>query len=93
MEWLQKMKTTLGTVYSTLIDVVLNTITKNRAYFLKLHLQYPHKDDKALLRADKAYVMEIDNGEHAIGKVEKKIELATMARNLRLHFKGEILCH
>lgn len=89
-----KMNTTLGTVYSTLIDVGMNTITKNRAFFLKLHLRYPHKDDKALLRDDKAYVMEIEDVEHAIGKVErKKIELAAMAKKLHIHFKGGILCH
>ena len=41
----------------------------------------------------RAFVMVIENGEKVKGKVENGFELATKARNLRLHFKGETLRH
>ena len=51
------------------------------------------KDGIALLQGNRAFVMAMDNGERVIGKVEKGYELATKARNLRLHLKGDSLRH
>jgi hypothetical protein len=53
------------------------TITKNCVGFLKLHLKHPLKDRLALLRGEDAFVMELEGGEHVIGKIEKGFELVT----------------
>ena len=83
----------LGSTYSNPIDVGLNAVTKQWAGFIKVHLQKPHLDGLALLKDHRAFVMAMENGEKVIGKVEKGFELATKARNLRLHLKGETLRH
>ena len=83
----------LGTAYSNPIDIGINAITKNWAGFIKLHLQHPQRDGIALLRGNRAFTMEMEDGEVVIGKVEKGYELATKARNLRLHLKGESIRH
>ena len=64
---------------------------KNWAGFIKVHLQHPQRDGHALLQGNRAFVMEMEDKEFVIGKVEKGYELATKARNLRLHLKGETL--
>ena len=83
----------LGTAYSNPIDIGLNAITKNWAGFIKLHLQHPQRDGIALLQCSRAFTMKMDDGETVLGKVEKGYELATNARNLRLHLKGESIRH
>ena len=93
LERLRIMDVPLGTAYSNPIDVGLNAVTKQWAGFVKVHLQKPHLHGIALLKGHRAFVMEMENGEKVIGKVEKEFELATKARNLRLHLKGESLRH
>ena len=93
LERLRIMDVPLGTAYSNPIDVGLNAVTKQWAGFVKVHLQKPHLHGIALLKGHRAFVMVMENGEKVIGKVEKGFELATKARNLRLHLKGESLRH
>ena len=83
----------LGTTYSNPVDVGINAVTKNWAGFIKVHLQHPQRDGHALLQGSRAFVMEMEDKELVIGKVEKGYELATKAHNLRLHLKGETLRH
>ena len=91
MERLRLMNMPLGTAYTNPIDISINTVTRNWAGFIKLHLQNPMKDGLALLRGERAFVMTMGDGENIIGKVEKGFELITKAKNMRLHLKGEAL--
>jgi hypothetical protein len=93
LERLRSMNILLGTTYANPLDIGLNAITKHWAGFIKLHLQQSQRDGLALLKGTRAFVMTMDDGERVIGKVEKCYELATKARNLRLHLKGETLRH
>jgi hypothetical protein len=88
LERLKVMNIPLGITYSNPIDIDINTITRNWAGFIKIHLQYPKRDGLALLRGDRAFVMAMGDGVKVIGKVEKEFELITKARNMRLHLKG-----
>ena len=83
----------LGATYSNPIDVGVNAVTKKWAGFIKLHLQFPQRDGHALLKGNRAFVMELEDGDLIIDKIEKRFELATKASNLRLHLKGESLRH
>ena len=91
LERLKLMNMPLGSAYSNPIDIGINTITRNWAGFIKIHLQNPKYDGLALLRGERAFVMTMGDGERIIGKVEKGFELITKARNMRLHLKGEAL--
>jgi hypothetical protein len=91
IEKLKTMHVPLGTSYSNPVDIGINTITRNWAGFIKIHLQNSKKDGLALLRGERAFVMAMGDGERIIGKVEKGFELITKARNMRLHLKGEVL--
>ena len=93
MERLRQMEIPLGTTYSNPIDIGLNAVTKNWAGFIKIHLQHPQRDGIALLQGHRAFVLEMEDGERTIGKVEKGFELMSKARNLRLYIKGETLRH
>ena len=88
LERLKVMNMPLGMAYSNPIDIGINTVTRNWAGFIKIHLQYPKRDGLALLRGDRAFVMTMGDGVKVIGKVEKGFELITKARNMRLHLKG-----
>jgi hypothetical protein len=50
MERLRHMDMPLGTAYTNPIDIGINTVTRNWAGFLKLHLLNPMRDGIALLR-------------------------------------------
>ena len=91
MEWLRIMNIPLGTTYSNPIDVGINTVIRNWAGFIKIHLQDPKRDGLAILRGDRAFVMTMGDGEQIIGKVEKGFELVTKVKNMRLHLKGEAI--
>ena len=91
MERLRLMDIPLGTAYTNPIDIGINTVTRNWAGFIKLHLHNPMRDGLALLRGERAFVMTMGDGETIIGKVEKDFELVTKARNMRFHLKGEAL--
>jgi hypothetical protein len=91
LERLKVMNMPLGMSYSNPIDIGINTATRNWAGFIKIHLQYPKRDDLALLRGDRTFVMTMRDGVKVIGKVEKGFELITKARNMRLHLKGASL--
>ena len=91
MEKLKVMNIPLGTTYSSPIDIGINTVTRNWAGFIKIHLQHPKRDGLALLRGERAFVMTMGDGVKVIGKVEKGFELITKARNMRLHLKDESL--
>ena len=93
LERLRIMNIPLGTNYANPLDIGINAITKHWAGFIKLHLQQPLRDGLALLQGNRAFVMTMDDGEQVIGKVEKGYELASKARNLRLHLKGDTLRH
>ena len=91
MERLRTMGISLGSTYSNPIDIGINTVTRNWAGFIKIHLQNPKRDGLALLRGERAFVMTLGDGERVIGKVEKGFELITKAKNMRLHLKGETI--
>ena len=91
MERLRQMDIPLGTTYSNPIDIGLNAVTRNWAGFIKIHLLLPQRDRLALLHGHRAFVMEMEDRERAIGKVEKGFELMSKARNLRLYIKGYTL--
>ena len=54
-------------------------MTKQWVDFIKLHLQQPHKYGIALLKGEHAFVMEIEDGEWVINKIEKGCELVSKA--------------
>ena len=83
----------LGTLYSNPIDIDLNAVTKHWAGLIKVHLQHPQRDGMALLQGYRAFVMELEDSERIIGKIEKGFELVTKAQNFRLHIKGETFRH
>ena len=91
MERLRLMNIPLGSTYSNPVEIGMNTVTRNWAGFIKIHLQHPKKDGLALLRGERAFVMTMGDGEQVIGKVEKGFELVTEAKNMRLHLKGKAL--
>ena len=91
MERLKLMGIPLGSIYSNPIDIGINTVTRNWAGFIKIHLQNPKRDGLALLRGERAFVMSMGDGEQVIGKVEKGFELITKAKNMRVHLKGDSL--
>ena len=91
LERLRLMSIPLGSTYSNPIDIGINTVTRNWAGFIKIHLQNPKGDGLALLRGERAFVMTMGDGERVIGKVEKGFELITKAKNMRLHIKGSTL--
>ena len=91
MERLRLMNIPLGSTYSNPIDIGINTVTRNWAGFIKIHLQHPKRDGLALLHGERAFVMTMGDGERVIGKVEKGFELITKAKNMRLHLKGTTL--
>ena len=91
IERLKLMNIPLGMSYSNPVDIGINTVTRNWAGFIKIHLSNPKRDGLALLRGERAFVMTMGDGERVIGKVEKGFELITKARNMRLHLKGEVL--
>ena len=93
MERLRQMEMPLGTTYSNPIDIGTNAVTKQWAGFIKVHLLHPQRDGIALLQGHRAFVMEMEDGEKVIGKVEKGFELMSKARNLRLYIKGETFRH
>ena len=90
---LRLMDIPLGTTYSNPIDVCTNAVTKGWAGFIKVHLLNPQRDGISLLSGYRAFVMQMEDGEKVIGKIEKSYELVTKTRNLRLHLKGESLRH
>ena len=49
MERLRLMNIPLGTAYTNPLDIGINTVTRNWAGFIKLHLQNPMRDGLALL--------------------------------------------
>ena len=71
LERLRQMEIPLGSTYANPIDIGINAVTKNWAGFLNVHLQNPLKDGMALLRGDRAFVLELEDGVKTIGKVEK----------------------
>ena len=91
LERLKLMHIHLGSSYSNPVDIGMNTITRNWAGFIKIHLQNPQVDGLALLRGERAFVMSMGDGKRIIGKIENGFELITKARNMRLHLKGEVL--
>ena len=91
MERLRHMCMPLRSTYSSPIDIGINTVTRNWAGFIKLHLQHPENDGLALLRGERAFVLTMGDGEQVIGKVEKGFEFIMKARNMRLHLKGDTL--
>jgi hypothetical protein len=93
LERLRLMNMPLGIAYTNPIDIGINTVTRNWAGFIKLHLANPMRDSLALLRGERAFVMTMGDDEPIIGKVEKGFELVTKARHMRLHLKGEALRH
>ena len=93
IERLHQMNIPLGSTYSNPIDIGTNAVTKNWAGFIKVHLKNPQQDGMALLKGHRAFVMQMEDGVRTIGKVEKGYELASKARSLRLHLKGEKLCY
>jgi hypothetical protein len=50
IERLHLMNMPLGSAYTNPVDIGINTVTKNWAGFIKLHLQNPMRDDLTLLR-------------------------------------------
>ena len=93
IERLCHMDIPLGSTYANPIDVGTNAVTRNWAGFIKVHLLKPHKDGMALLQGHRAFVLKMEDGVKVIGKIKKKYELATKARNLRLYLRGETLRH
>ena len=91
IERLRIMNIPLDISYSNPLDIGINTITRNWAGFIKIHLLNPKRDGLALLRGENAFVMAMGDGERIIEKVEKGFELITKARNMWLHLKGEVL--
>ena len=87
--WLWTMNIKLGMNYANPFDIGLNIIIKNWVGFLKLHSKYPQNDGIALLKSERAFTMEMEDGEKTKGKVEKGFEL-TKAWNLRHHIQGII---
>ena len=83
------MNIPLGTTYSSPIDIGINTVTRNWAGFVKIHLQHSKKDGLAVLRGENAFVLTMDDGEQIIGKGEKDFELITKAKNMRLHLMAK----
>lgn len=73
------------------IDVGFNMVTKVWACFIKIHLQIPHNDGFALLNREYAFVMEMENSEKVIRKVEKGFELITKPHNLHLVIECDTL--
>ena len=57
---------------------------------LKLHHKHPLKDRLKLLRGEHAVVMQLEEGERIIGKVEKGFKLVTKVQNLQLLIKGDM---
>lgn len=74
-----EMNIHIGSNYTNPLDIGLNIITKNWVGLINLHLKYLHKDGLALLKGERAFVMEMEDGEKVIGKIEKGFELATKA--------------
>ena len=91
LERLWQMDIPLGTTYSSPLDIGLNAVTKNWMGYIKVHLQHLQRDGLALLQDSWAFIMEMENGELIIGKIEKGYEFVTKVCNLRLHLKGESL--
>ena len=82
IERLKIMNIPLGISYFNPLDIGINTITRNWAGFIKIHLLNPKRDGLALLRGEKAFVMAIGDEERIIEKIEKGFELITKARNM-----------
>ena len=93
VERLRQMNILLGTNYFNPIDIGTNAVTKNWAGFIKVHFKNPILDGIALLKGHRVFVIQMENGEKVIGKIEKGYELASKARDLRLHLKGDTLRH
>lgn len=79
----------IGLEHSNPIDVGVNMMIKTWVGFIKIHLRLPHMDGIALFKGERAFVTEMENNAKEIGKVEKKFEFITKAKNLRL--KGDTL--
>ena len=92
-ECLRQMDIPLDTTYSNPIDIGLNAVTKKWAGFIKVHLLHPIRDEHALLKGNRVFAIKMEDDMRVIGKIEKGFELATKARNLRIHLKGETLRH
>ena len=71
MAMLRYMSIPLGSTYSNPIDIGINTVTRNWSGFVKIYLQHQEKDELAILRGERAFVMTMGDGERVIGKVEK----------------------
>lgn len=70
------MEIPLDTEYSNPLDVGTNPITRNWTGFIKVHLKRLHVDGFALLRGDRAFVLELEVGEKVVEKIEEGHELA-----------------
>lgn len=91
MSRLKKKGIQLGNDYTKPLDIKTDSITRNWIGFIKMHLNNPLQDGLAPLRGERAFAMIMENGILGIGKIEKRLELATDACNMRLHVKGEML--
>ena len=91
MSRLKKKGIQLGNDYTKPLDIKTNSITRNWIGFIKMHLNNPLQDGLAPLRGERAFAMIMENGIPVIGKIEKRLELAADACNMRLHVKGEML--
>jgi hypothetical protein len=69
------MNIPLGISYSNPVDIGINTVTRNWAGFLKIHLSNLKNDGLALLRGKRAFVMTMGDRERVMGKVEKGLNL------------------
>ena len=83
----------LGTSCSNLNEIGSNIITKCRAGFIKLHLHQLHIDNIALPKGHRAFVMDMENNDKLIRKIEKGFEPITKARNFWLHQGRHIIRH
>ena len=60
----------IGTTNSNPIDIGINTIRRNWARFIEIHLQYPKQDKLASLHMKETFIMIMADKQIVIGKVE-----------------------
>ena len=83
----------LCSTYSNALNIRRNAVTKNWIRFIKIHLPNPQQDSITLFQSHRTFVMEMEDGERLIGKIEKGYKLITKARNFQLHLKKKTLRH
>jgi hypothetical protein len=87
----EEMNIPLSTRYREPVSALIHPHTKKWLGFLKVDLLNPNTDGIALLKGDRLFILQLQDLNYMIGKIEKGFDFPSTAANRRLHLESPIL--